>query len=97
MSSLCQPNDQDHELEIAVNQAIAACDGDTRAAVRALSHNWICQSEAARIVTPRQRRSARPGKASHGRVFSEPDSAAPEEGCTMPFQMEADLVERIIG
>jgi len=35
MSSVSQPNDQDG-LEAAVEQAIAACDGNTRAAVRAL-------------------------------------------------------------
>jgi hypothetical protein len=33
---LGQPNDRDDELEAAVDQAIALCDGDMRAAVRAL-------------------------------------------------------------
>ena len=36
MSSVYEPNQQDDGLEAAVDQAIAACDGDTRAAVRAL-------------------------------------------------------------
>jgi hypothetical protein len=36
MSSVSQPNDRDDELEAAVDQAIALCDGDMRAAVRAL-------------------------------------------------------------
>ena len=37
MSSSSQPNLYDvDDLEVAVDQAIAACDGDARAAVRAL-------------------------------------------------------------
>jgi hypothetical protein len=36
MSSVSQPNEQDDGLEAAVDQAIAACDGDLRATVRAL-------------------------------------------------------------
>ena len=36
MSSVSQPNEQDGGLEAAVDQAIAVCDGDMRAAVRAL-------------------------------------------------------------
>jgi hypothetical protein len=37
MSSGSQPNAQDgDELEAAVDQAIAACDGDMRSAIRAL-------------------------------------------------------------
>ena len=37
MSSGLQPNTQDaDELEAAVDQAIAACDGDMRSAIRAL-------------------------------------------------------------
>jgi hypothetical protein len=36
MSSASQPNEQDDGLEAAVDQAIAVCDGDMRAAVRAL-------------------------------------------------------------
>jgi hypothetical protein len=36
MFSVSQPNDRDDELEAAVDQAIAVCDGDTRTAVRAL-------------------------------------------------------------
>ena len=36
MSSVSQPNEQDGGLEAAVDQAIAVCYGDMRAAVRAL-------------------------------------------------------------
>ena len=36
MSSVLKPNEQDDGLEVAVEQAIAVCDGDMRAAVRAL-------------------------------------------------------------
>jgi hypothetical protein len=36
MSSVLKPNEQDDGLEAAVDQAIAVCDGDPRAAVRAL-------------------------------------------------------------
>jgi hypothetical protein len=36
MSSVSQPNQQDDGVEAAVDDAIAACGGDTRAAVRAL-------------------------------------------------------------
>ena len=36
MSSVLKPNQQDDGLEAAVDEAIAACGGDTRAAVRAL-------------------------------------------------------------
>jgi hypothetical protein len=36
MSSVAQPNEQDEELEAAVDQAIAVCGGDMREAVRAL-------------------------------------------------------------
>jgi hypothetical protein len=36
MSSVSQPNDRDGGLEAAVDQVIAVCDGDMRAAVRAL-------------------------------------------------------------
>jgi hypothetical protein len=36
MSSVSQPNQHDDGLEAAVDQAIAVCDGDRRAAVRAL-------------------------------------------------------------
>ncbi len=36
MSSVSQPNEHDNGLEAAVDQAIAVCDGDPRAAVRAL-------------------------------------------------------------
>jgi hypothetical protein len=36
MSSVSQPNEQDNGLEAAVDQAIAVCDCDPRATVRAL-------------------------------------------------------------
>ena len=36
MSSVLTPNEQDDGLEAAVDQAIAVCDGDMRAAIRAL-------------------------------------------------------------
>lgn len=36
MSSLSKPNEQDDGLDAAVEQAIAVCDGDMRAAIRAL-------------------------------------------------------------
>ena len=36
MSPLSQPNERDDGLEAAVDQAIAVCDGDMRATVRAL-------------------------------------------------------------
>ncbi len=36
MSSVSEPNQQGDGLEAAVDRAIAACGGDTRAAVRAL-------------------------------------------------------------
>ena len=50
MSSVSQPNQQDDGLEAAVNEAIAACDGDTRAAVRALLvANDFLESEVAEL------------------------------------------------
>jgi len=50
MSSVSEPNEQDDELEAAVDQAIAACDGDLRAAVRALivANNFL-ESEIAEL------------------------------------------------
>jgi hypothetical protein len=50
MSSVSQPNDQDDGLEAAVEQAIAACDGNTRAAVRGLivANNFL-ESEIAEL------------------------------------------------
>ena len=36
MSSVSKPDEQDDGLEAAVEQAIAGCDGDMRAAIRAL-------------------------------------------------------------
>ncbi|MGY8682784.1 hypothetical protein Q2941_34170 [Bradyrhizobium sp. UFLA05-153] len=36
MSSVSEPNEQDDGLDAAVEQAIAVCGGDRRAAVRAL-------------------------------------------------------------
>jgi len=48
MLSVSQPNDQDDGLEVAVDQAIAVCDGDQRAAVRALIvANNVLESEIA--------------------------------------------------
>ena len=50
MSSVSEPNEQDDELEAAVDQAIAACDGDLRATVRALivANNFL-ESEIAEL------------------------------------------------
>ena len=36
MSSVSKPNEQDDGLDAAVEQAIAVCEGDMRAAIRAL-------------------------------------------------------------
>ena len=48
MSSVSQPNQQDDGLEAAVDEAIAACGGDMRAAVRALIvANNLLESEIA--------------------------------------------------
>jgi DNA anti-recombination protein RmuC len=48
MLSVSQPNDRDDGLEVAVDQAIAVCDGDQRAAVRALIvANNVLESEVA--------------------------------------------------
>ena len=48
MSSVLKPNEQDDGLEAAVDQAIAVCDGDPRAAVRALIvANNLLESEIA--------------------------------------------------
>ena len=50
MSSVSQPNQQDDGLEVAVNEAIAACGGDPRAAVRALLvANDFLESEVAEL------------------------------------------------
>ena len=51
MSSASQPNEQDDELEAAVDQAIAVCGGDMRAAVRALivANNFL-DSEIAELM-----------------------------------------------
>lgn len=51
MSSVLKPNEQDDGLEAAVDQAIAACDGDLRAAVRALivANNFL-ESEVAELM-----------------------------------------------
>ena len=50
MSSVSEPNQQGDGLEAAVDQAIAACGGDTRAAVRALivANNFL-ESEMAEL------------------------------------------------
>jgi hypothetical protein len=51
MSSVSQPNEQDDELETAVDQAIAVCGGDMRAAVRALivANNFL-ESEVEELM-----------------------------------------------
>ena len=50
MSSVSEPKEQDDGLEAAVDQAIAACDGDMRAAVRALIvANHFLESEIAEL------------------------------------------------
>jgi FAD/FMN-containing dehydrogenase len=50
--SSSQPHTEDHDaLEAAVNQAIAACGGDMRAAIRALIvANEYLESEAAELM-----------------------------------------------
>jgi hypothetical protein len=52
MSSSSQPNAQDADaLEIAVDQAIAACDGDMRSTVRALIvANEYLESEVTELM-----------------------------------------------
>jgi len=48
MSSVLKPDEQDDALDAAVDQAIAICDGDVRAAVRALIvANNLLESEIA--------------------------------------------------
>ena len=50
MFSVSQPNEQDDGLEAAVGQAIAVCDGDQRATVRALIvANNLLESEIAEL------------------------------------------------
>ena len=51
MSSVSQPNEQDDELEAAVDQAIAVCGGDMRAAVRTLivANNFL-ESEVEELM-----------------------------------------------
>jgi hypothetical protein len=51
MSSVSQPNEQDEGLEAAVDEAIDACGGDMRAAVRALiiANNFL-ESEMAELM-----------------------------------------------
>jgi hypothetical protein len=52
MSSHSQPlPEQDEELEAAVDQAIAACDGDMRSAIRALilANNYL-ESEISELM-----------------------------------------------
>ena len=50
MSSVLKPNQQDDGLEAAVDEAIAACGGDPRTAVRALivANNFL-ESEMAEL------------------------------------------------
>ena len=51
MPSVSEPNRQDDGLEAAVDQAIAACDGDMRAAIRALivANNYL-ESEVGELM-----------------------------------------------
>ena len=51
MSSVSQPNEQDEDLEFAVDEAIDACGGDMRAAIRALivANNFL-ESEMAELM-----------------------------------------------
>ena len=50
MSSVSEPKEQDDGLEASVDQAIAACEGDTRAAVRALIvANHFLESQIAEL------------------------------------------------
>jgi hypothetical protein len=50
MSTVSRPNEQDDGLEAAVDQAIAVCHGDSRAAVRALIvANNLLESEIAEL------------------------------------------------
>jgi len=52
MSSQSQPNtERDDDLEIAVGQAIAACEGDMRSAIRApIVANSYLESEVAELM-----------------------------------------------
>ena len=54
MSSGSQPNAQDaDELEAAVDQAIAACDGDMRSTIRVLIvANEYLESEVSELMKP---------------------------------------------
>ena len=50
MSSVSKPNEKDDGLDAAVEQAIAVCDGDQRATVRALIvANNLLESEIAEL------------------------------------------------
>ena len=51
MSSVFEPDEQGDGLEAAVDHAIAVCDGDTRAGVRALivANNFL-ESEVAELT-----------------------------------------------
>jgi hypothetical protein len=61
MSSSSQPTfDEGDELEIAVDQAISACGGDTRATIRALIiANDYLESEVAELMKAVSRAYAR--------------------------------------
>lgn len=61
MSSHSQPNtEEDDELRVAVDQAIAACDGDMRSAIRALivANNYL-ESEISELMKAVSRAYAR--------------------------------------
>ena len=51
MSSVSQPDEQDDGLEATVDQAIAVCDGDMRATIRALivANNYL-ESEVSELM-----------------------------------------------
>ena len=61
MSSSSQPRpEEDHELEAAVDQAISACGGDTRATIRALIvANDYLESEVGELMKAVSRAYAR--------------------------------------
>jgi len=61
MSSSSQPkSEEDHELEAAVDQAISACGGDTRATIRALIvANDYLESEVSELMKAVSRAYAR--------------------------------------
>ena len=58
MSSCSQPNAQDADgLEAAVDQAIAACAGDMRSAIRALKARRLVSESRTQLIMPSFRRA----------------------------------------